>query len=198
MEIPEVMAEWSSNPRSRQGRLLCQEPRPPERGPPLPSTSSAARSWWLGQGPPLSMDTRHFVRGWPGVPPFPDLDLTHMPSGPWLGLYPPSWPLAPTLTLAGRGKDPSWLSQCLPPCVQLLNRTAGKPSSRLGWSPLAHALLSRAVDRYGSWPRYRQVAADWAHAHKTIILSNLPLIPLLYWGSGLVTWALPRKDRAFQ
>lgn len=187
MEIPDVMAEWSSNPQSRQGRPLCQEPLPPERGPPLPSTSPAARSLRLGQGPPLSMDTGHFVQGWPGVPLFPDLDLTHMPSGPWLGLYPPTWPLAPTLTLAGRGKDPSWLSQCLPPCIQLLIPTSGKPSSRLGWSPLMYAPLSRTVDRCGSWPCYRQVAADWAHAHKTMFLSDLPLIPLLCWGCGLVT-----------
>lgn len=186
------MAKWRSNPRSRQGWPLCQEPLPLKRGLPLPSTLSSSRSWWLRQGLPLSMDTRHFVQGWPGVSIFPDLDMSHMPSGPWLGLYRPSWPLAPTLTLAGRGKDPSWLSQRLPPSIHLLSPTAGKPS-RLGWSPLEYAPLSRAVDKHGSRPHHRQVAADWAHAHKTAFLSDLPLIPLLSWSRGLVTWALHRK-----
>lgn len=67
--------------------------------------------WWLEQGLPLSMDTRYFVQGWPGIPLFPGLGLPHMPTRPWLGLQLPSCPLAPTLTLAGRGRDPSWLSQ---------------------------------------------------------------------------------------
>lgn len=41
------------------------------------------------------------------------------------------------------------------------------------------------VDKCGSWPHRRQVAAGWAQAHTV-----LPPVPLLYQGSGLMMWAL--------
>lgn len=91
--------------------------------------------WWLEQGLPLSMDTRHFVQSWPGIPLFPGLDLPHTPTGPWLGL--PSWPSAPPLPLlVGAGIPAGFPSIFHPMCdIQLPSPTTGR-LSRLGWSPL--------------------------------------------------------------
>lgn len=44
------------------------------------------------------------------------------------------------------------------------------------------------VGKCGSWPHRRQVAAG---LRDHIALTDLP-IPLLYRGSGLMMWALPR------
>lgn len=45
------------------------------------------------------------------------------------------------------------------------------------------------MDKCGSWPHRRQVAAD---SQDHIALTDLPPIPLLYQGSGFMIWALPR------
>lgn len=87
MEIPEVMAEWKYNPQRRQGWPLCQEPLPPKRGLPLPSTPSSARSWWLGQGLPLSWTSGTLFKAGLGSRSFQALTFPLMRSGPWLGLY---------------------------------------------------------------------------------------------------------------
>lgn len=90
--------------------------------------------WWLEQGLLFSMDTRHFVQGWPGIPLFPGLDLPHTPTGPWLGLL--SWPSAPLPLLAGAGIPAGFPSIFRPTYnIQLPSPTAGK-LSRLGWSPM--------------------------------------------------------------
>lgn len=130
IEIREAMAGWRSNPRSGRGWPLCQEPLSQKRG-----VHPSPRALVVRQGLPLSMDTRHFVQGWPGIPLFPGLDLPHTPTGPWLGL--PSWPSAPPLPLlAGAGIPAGFPSIFHPTCdIQLPSPATGK-LSRLGWSPL--------------------------------------------------------------
>lgn len=179
------MAGWRSSPRSGRGWPLCQEPVSEEGRAPL------SQSPWLEQGLPLSMDTRHFVQGWPGIPLFPGLDLPHAPTGPWLGL--PSWPSAPPLPLlAGAGIPAGFPSIFYPMCdIQLPSPQQGSSAGLDG----AHWSKPLETDTSGQvW----QLAPPQAGGSRLgpnlqdhIALIDLPLIPLLCWGgSGLTTWAL--------
>lgn len=121
------------------------------------------------------MDTRHFVQGWPGIPLFPGLDLPHMCTGPWLGFYPAGpWP-PPLPLLAGAG-TPAGFPSVFRPAY----------NCRPHMEPIGECLSKQTlVDRCGSWPHRRQVAAGWAQA-----LRDLPPVSLLCQSSGLRTWAL--------
>lgn len=125
------------------------------------------------------------LKAGPGSHSSQALTCLHTSTGPWLALLLPSWPLAPTLTLAGRARDPSWFSQHLP---------TAEPHSReaqQAWMEPIRVCLSRQtlVGKCDSWPHRRQVAAG---SQDHIALTDLHPIPLLYRDSGLMMWALPR------
>lgn len=140
--------------------------------------------WRLEQGLPLSMDTRHFVQGWPGIPFFPGLDLPHTPTGPWLGL--PSWPSAPPLPLLAGAGIPAGF-----PASSILRVTYNCRAPQQGSSAGldgAHWSKPLKTDTSGQvW----QLAPPQASGSRLgpnlqdhIALIDLPLIPLLCWGGS--------------
>lgn len=150
------MAGWGSSPQSRQGRPLYQEPLSQKR-----SVHPSPRGLVVRAGPPsfhghqalcsrLAWDSRSSqALICPTRPPGLGWDYSYL-AGPW----------PPPLPLAGRGRDPSRLSQRLSSAV----RTPAEPHSRgaqQAWMEPVGVRLSRQtrVDTCGSWPHRRQVAA---------------------------------------
>lgn len=144
--------------------------------------------WWLEQGLPLSMDSRHFVQGWPGIPLFPGLDLPTPPPGlGWdylAGPQPHPYPC-----WQGQGSQLAFLASSI--LCTTYNCRAPQQGNSAGLDG-AHWSKPLETDTSGQvW----QLAPPQAGGSRLgpslqdhIALIDLPLIPLLCQGQ----WALHR------
>lgn len=183
------MAGWGSSPQSRQGRPLYQEPLSQKR-----SVHPSPRGLVVRAGPPsfhghqalcsrLAWDSRSSqALICPTRPPGLGWDYSYL-AGPW----------PPPLPLAGRGRDPSRLSQRL--SSAMCAYTCGAPQQR-GSAGLDGARWSAPLktDTRGHVWQLAPPQAGGSRLARPYCsgLTDPPPIPLLHRGSGFRTWALHR------